>query len=283
MITNKYNLPDAIVKLVEGDNYEYKKNRYSVTELLNSTKEIILRRRYGDRITEDVSDHINMLFGTAFHKLFETDEVGSELKVEVAVSDSVLSGRIDNYDRYTVIDYKTAGVWKVKKEDFSDWEKQVLIYSWVLTKLGNYVAYGKIIAFLKDFSKSRKEFDSEYPEAQIYVHNFKISTQMFEETEKFILNKIKEIEFYIDAPNKDLPEPTDDELWKIPDKYAVMKRSSSRAMKVCDNINEAQLYMIEKKADYIEVRKGAYKKLEYDKGLEQLFEICKTEEWNNGI
>lgn len=279
MITNNYNLPEVIVDLVKNDTYEYKDKRYSATEILNSTKEIILRRRYGERLTEDVSDYINMLFGTAFHSLFETDDKGSEMRIEFPVSNSVLSGRVDDYKNGTVTDYKTATVWKIKANDFDDWEKQVMIYAWLLSKNGHYVSKGVVHAFLKDFSKGRKKYDGDYPEAQIYTHTFNITTSKLLETETFILGKIKEIERYVDAANVDLPQPSDDELWKMPDKYAVKKMNSSRALRVLDNMHEAQKYMLEKNADYIETRVGEYNKLIYDTGLAELFRICETEEW----
>ena len=279
MITNKYGLPQKIVDIVEGDNYEYTPHRYSATEILNSTKEIILRRRYRDRITIDVSDRINMLFGTAFHSLFETDDEGSEMKVEYPVGNAVLSGRVDEYRNYTVTDYKTATVWKIKAGDFKDWEQQVLIYAWVLTRMGRVVSKGRIVAFLKDFSKGRKAFDKDYPEAQIYVHEFKITTSKLLEIEEFILDKVNEIEKFIDAPNNELPKPTDNELWKTPDLYAVKKDNNKRALKIFDSMADAQRYMIDKKADYIETRPGVYKKLEYDKGLAELFRIGDVETW----
>ena len=68
--TNKLNLPQSIVdSFTESDTPI--KNRYSVTEILKSNKEILLTRKYWNNIEVDVSECINMLFGTAVHKILE--------------------------------------------------------------------------------------------------------------------------------------------------------------------------------------------------------------------
>lgn len=273
-ITNVYKLPDEIVDLVKNDTYEYTPHRYSATEILNSTKEIILRRRFRHLLTEDVSDYINMLFGTAFHSLFETDDVGSEMRVEHPVGNAVLSGRLDEYKDYTVTDYKTATVWKIKNGDFADWETQVLVYAWLLSKNGHLVTKGRVVAFLKDFSKGRKQYDSQYPEAQIYVHEFDVTTGKLESIGKFINNKITEINNYINKPSSELPDPLDSEVWRTPDKFAVMRNNNMRAMRILDTKYEATNYMLKNNGDYIEVRPGVARKLEYDEGLARLFNLA---------
>lgn len=278
-LTNVYDLPEQIVKLVENEKYTYTPGRYSVTEILNSTKEIILKRRYKGRLIVDVSDHVNMLFGTAFHKLFETEEECSEMKLEVEVNNSILTGRVDLYKKNVLTDFKTSTVWKWMSGDFSDWKKQGLIYAWSLINKGYHVEKIRFVVFLKDFSKMRKEYNPKYPDSQIMVYEIKVKSADLLEIEKFIFEKIKELEHYIDKPNNELPEPLDEELWKTPDKYAVIKSTSSRAMKVFDDKREAEMYMLQKNGDYIEKREGTYKKLEYDESLRQLFKIGEQEVW----
>lgn len=278
-LTNVYDLPEQIVKLVENEKYTYTPGRYSVTEILNSTKEIILKRRYKERLIVDVSDHVNMLFGTAFHKLFETDDENSEVKIEFPVSNSILSGRIDLIKDFILEDYKTCSAWKWKSQDFSDWDKQGLIYVWILNKLGRHIEKLRFTAFIKDFSKGRKEYEKDYPVAQIMVHERKITSRDLKEIEEFIFKKIAEIEYYIDKPNNELPEPLDEELWKTPDKYAVMKNNGKRALKVYDNEKDANVHLLTNGGDYIEKREGTYKKLEYDESLRQLFKIGDKEVW----
>ena len=59
MVTNKQNLPQALVNLV-SEKLPIE-NRYSVTELLGSTREILLYRKYASQIDTDVADVISAL------------------------------------------------------------------------------------------------------------------------------------------------------------------------------------------------------------------------------
>ena len=78
-----------------------------------------MKRRYKGKLIIDVSDRVNMLFGTAFHSLMEEDKETNEIRIEHTLDNGVtLSGRIDKYQDNTVIDYKTASVWKIKKRRF---------------------------------------------------------------------------------------------------------------------------------------------------------------------
>ena len=71
--TNELNLPKPLVDAATSS-YKYKKNRYSVTALLGGTCEAILRRRHDSEITEDVSQRIWAVFGTAVHKVLQEAE-----------------------------------------------------------------------------------------------------------------------------------------------------------------------------------------------------------------
>ena len=68
VITNKLGLPQAVVDLVkDNEGRELNWNRYSVTELLGSTREIILNRRYGDIIEQDVSQMTNLILNLRYY------------------------------------------------------------------------------------------------------------------------------------------------------------------------------------------------------------------------
>lgn len=272
MITNNHNLPQHIVDLINQDNYQYTPHRYSATELLNSTKEIILKRRYKDRLILDASDYVNMLFGTAFHTMMESGLDNEEIRLEHTLPNGVtISGRLDRLINNTVEDYKTCTVWKVKTRDFSDWEKQGLIYAWLLRKKGKYVDYVRITAFIKDYSHMRKQYDPEYPEAQIFTHEIRVTTDKLLEVEKFILNKITEIENNLDTPDNLLPQPSDKEMWKDPDTYAAMKNGRKSALKLYDNYDDALAHV---GCDYVEHREGVSMKLEYSAELRQLWRFA---------
>ena len=71
-ITNKYNLPKAIVSSAEKDSHVMAD--FSVTQMLKGATEIALGRVYGDQLQMDASECINMMFGRAVHALFEEQE-----------------------------------------------------------------------------------------------------------------------------------------------------------------------------------------------------------------
>ena len=74
-ITNIHNMPDMLVRAVERE-YVYRDKRYSITSLLEPPRIIALKRRYNEKIEQDITDCIFMLLGTKTH--FELENI--ELK-----------------------------------------------------------------------------------------------------------------------------------------------------------------------------------------------------------
>ena len=239
-ITNKLNLPKIFVDIVESE-YTYKENRYSVTELLNGIREINLTRKHYEELEQDVADMSNLIFGSAVHKLFElADKENAEVKLEAKVGNKVLSGQFDKLDGYTLIDYKTAKVYKIKKEDFEDWRKQGLMYAWLCKQNGILVDKVKFIVLLKDWSL-RSGLES-----GIYVYEFKVTTLDLIDIEDWIKERLLLVD--TDTPC------TTEERWRTDDKWAVMKEGGKRAIKVYDNEKDAQESL--KDGLYVEYRPG---------------------------
>lgn len=148
IITNKNNLPQPFVDAVSKE-YQYKDKRYSVTALLNSEREIILKRRYNNNIESDVSDMIWAIFGTAVHGVLENSNKSENLLTEqylslpIKLSDGdeyTLSGLCDLFDteQGEVIDYKVTSTFKALKKDFEDYKMQGLIYAYMISKIKFY-------------------------------------------------------------------------------------------------------------------------------------------------
>jgi hypothetical protein len=242
MVTNKLNLPQVIIDCLVDDDHEYQPNRYSVTELINPPRLIMLKRRH--EVEEDASDMVNQLFGDAFHAYLKSHDKSeyAEYKMEELVGDCTLVGIIDKYADYTVIDYKTTTTYKIIVQDLSDWRLQGLMYAWLLRRKGLYTAKIQFIAFLKDWQSSKAKYDDTYPQSQVYVYELDITATDMIEIDTFIYDRIATLVACENVPDDELPLCTPEERWSTKTKYAVMKKGRKTAVKVCDSIEDAQAY-----------------------------------------
>jgi hypothetical protein len=245
-ITNRQNLPEAIVKACSTEQHN-RPNTVSATTLLKGAKEIILTRRHWDELTDDVADRIWALFGTAVHSMLEheTPDTFTEEYLTHMVNGYKVTGRIDCYDMKNGIvhDYKTASVWKVAMRDFDDWKKQGLIYAYLLKENGFNVSECRFTALLKDFSKTKAKFDANYPQSPVFVYSFNPTEKDMAYIEKFIRDKIAEIVYNESLPDDEIAECTKDERWATDDKFAVMKKGNKKASRVCDSLEQAESYV----------------------------------------
>lgn len=265
IITNKLGLPAPLVSMAQQD-YVYKPNEYRVTSLLKGVRETILERRHYDKIEQDASDMIWLLFGTAVHNVLEKFDEGSgvlkEERIKIPFEEFTLSGQFDLYDgnRKKVIDYKTASVWKIIFGDYSDWRRQTLIYSYMLRSIGFNPQGAEIVALLKDWSKRDSKIKSGYPTHPVYVVKFKFADADFEECEQWLKERFAEIREAEKLLDDQLPLCTPDERFNNGDKFAVMKKGRKTALRVLSSMDEAEKWMAERGGDFIEVRKGEDKK-----------------------
>lgn len=265
-ITNKHGLPEALHRLCENNVYGFSNKSYSVTTLLNDPKYILLSKRHFDEIEQDCADMMNLVLGTAVHSLIEKfDTTGyAEKYLRTHIRDGYyLTGKCDLYDatNFTLIDYKTASVYKIMKSDFNDWKLQGLMYAWLLRKEGCYVDKLKFHAILKDWTPREKRKTADYPETQVYTWEYHITTQDMEDIEIFIYSKFNDLIKYENTPDDEIPYCSDESTWFSGNKYAVYKSDSdTRAVRVFDNRIEAEGYIANKLGGngHIIFRKGEY-------------------------
>ena len=175
IITNKLNLPKQLVELVSSD-YTPTEHQYSCTTILKPTRQVILERRYGSEIEQDVSDMCWMIFGIATHSIIENskEDTGQfkeeKLKVDLGkywqeLEGYYLSGRSDMIDliQKKIVDWKTCSAWKIIFKDFEDWKKEMLIYAWAVKDMGFDIDSAEAIAFIKDHNKTKSKIDKYYP------------------------------------------------------------------------------------------------------------------------
>lgn len=265
IITNNLKLPAPFVNMAQRD-YIYEPNEYRVTSLLKGVRETILERRHDAEIERDVSDMVWMLFGTAVHGVLEKhEEGGNELKeqrIKIPFGDYVLSGQFDLYNdtTKTVTDYKTASVWKIIFGDFEDWRRQLLIYCYMLRKIGFDAQGGEIVAFLKDHSKRDAKIKPDYPQFPVKKVSFAFSNDDFIECEQWLSDRFALIARAENLPDDELPLCTPEERFNSGDKYAVMKKGRKTALRVMDSLEEAERWKSEHGGDEIQKRPGEDKK-----------------------
>ena len=270
IITNKLNLPEAFVRATSSDDHKFEPMRFSVTELLLPTKQIVLQREHFDEIKEDVADRIPAMIGTAIHALLEKlapENVETESKIESQFDQFTLAGKIDCLivDDQEIDDYKSCSVSKVMKKDFQDWLNQGLMYALlVYLKRNIIIRKFKIYALMKDWSKLKANCSADYPQSAIYVWEYNIQDSDYDYITTFIKNKFNEIQLAMMSHNQ--LECTDEERWYTGTKYAVYKKAGDlKAAKVFDTEEEAHQFITEKcnGTGEIQVRPGEYLKCKY--------------------
>jgi CRISPR/Cas system-associated exonuclease Cas4 (RecB family) len=229
MLTNKYNLSDAIFEILKGEKRKQKPlNRYSVTQLLGNIREQILSET--EEPVEDVSDYFSAFLGNCVHYYMEHHTTGkNELHIETEFNGNVISGIIDNFEDGIITDYKTK---KCLDDDYESAVKQIKMYAWILRRNGVIADKGRIIIIRKDWSKMKNI-------SPIETFEFVINSFDIEQAEEYIKERIRLFE----EGRKTLPLCSDEDKWKEPDTWAVYSfRGDSRAKKIFASKEEAEAY-----------------------------------------
>lgn len=258
-VTNKMNLPNALVKAVER--HEHRKGNFSVTQLLKGSTEIALEMMNPEKLEMDVSDMINMMLGTAVHKLFEeqpTEGVLNEYYMEAPVFGAfTVSGTADVIDTVNeeIDDYKTCSSWKIIFKDFEDWQEQGKGYCWLYNHMtGKMYRRFRIVALVKDWSPTEAQRNAEYPKAPVVSIGFEFTEEeIYGVAEKW---QEKIVEVLQKMVSQDYGCCSEKERWAKPAKWALMKEGRKTALKLYDSEGEAMAAKGEDKNLYVEHRAG---------------------------
>jgi len=271
IITNKFNLPQTFVNIMKRPTYSKGRAHLSATEIINSPRIVLLRKKHEDKIETDVTEMVWSIFGTAIHGVLEHGKDDNHL-VEERISTSLdgwnISGAIDlqivNEDgSITINDYKTCAAWSVMNEKI-DWEYQLNIYAWLVEKVKRVpVTKLEIVAVIRDWSRRDAAVKMNYPDAPIKV--IPINLWPFEQREQFIQDRITlhSNALFESETGEELPPCTPEEMWEKPPLFAVMKEGNIRAKSVHAIESEANVALEDSKAKakkgenfYIEIRRG---------------------------
>ena len=260
-LTNKFNLPQTFVNVIERPTYSKGKAHISATELINSPQIVQLKHKHWDDIEQDASEMIWALFGSAVHNILEHGRGENhvvEQRLHAEVNGWSISGAIDLqemfWDGIVVSDYKTTSAWAVMNEK-ADWVTQLNIYAWLVeTAKKTPVTKLQIIAIIRDWSAREAKTRDGYPEAPVATIDIPLWT--YEERDSFIKHRISlhsEAKFATET-NEKMSECTPDEMWEKKTTWAIKKEGGVRAKSVHSTKEEAEAALT--KGYAIEVRDG---------------------------
>ena len=267
-ITNKHNLPEPIVRAVQRDPYK-REGHISATGLLNPVRQTVLKERYSEYLTEDVSDLIWALMGSNFHYVLERaalDELGAiiEKRVSMQIGGWKVTGQADILMNKKLSDYKFTSVYAVSDGVKPEWTQQIDIYKALYNHNGYEVDSGEIVAIFRDWSKLKAKHDMSYPQSQIMV--LPILTSPDFETIEFMRNKLQTITTAKGLNDNELPPCTHEERWGTKPVYAVKKNKNKRAVKLHNSEDSAHAMCDDKNGGkdtfWVEYRPPEYKRCE---------------------
>ena len=263
-ITNKFNIPQTFINVLDRPQYNKGKAHLSVTQLLNSPKIVALTKKFEDDIEQDASDMVWSIFGSAVHNVLEhgkDDNHIVEQRLHKEYEGWNISGAIDlqvvNNAGIDVKDYKTTTIWAVMNEKI-EWEIQLNIYAGLVEDVKNIpVTSVGIVAIIRDWNRRESTTREGYPEAPIKELPIRLWSK--EERDAFISNRIalhSACEFALETDGE-LPDCTSEEMWEKPTVWAVRKIGNKRA----HSLYETEQLAIEALKDLgdkyeMEVRKG---------------------------
>lgn len=246
-ITNRYNLPSAIVNNVLNDEYSRGDAMLSVTQLLNSPRIVILQRLNEDKMSVDVVDRLPSLLGTAMHKVLEKGANPGEIVEErffLEILGWKISGAVDlqipkKDGTWEINDYKMTSVYSVMSEKW-EWEAQLNMYAYLMREsTGRRVSSMKIVAILKDWNRKQGAFKPDYPEAPIVVVDVPVWDDARQK--EYIEGRVaihQANAMALDSGGQ-IDYCSDQERWLRNEKWAVTKKGRKSAVKLFDTEEEA--------------------------------------------
>lgn len=270
-LTNIHSLPDTIVNVIRRPTYSKGKANMSVTELLNSPRIVQLKRKHWNELTEDASDMVWSIFGTAIHGVLEHGKGDNHIveeRIHVELDGMHISGAIDlqeiTPEGIILSDYKTTSAWAVMNEK-QDWHNQLNSYAYLVEKAKNIpVIKLQIVAIVRDWNRRDAQNKEGYPKAPIVVID--IPLWPFAHREAYVRDRISlhGDAFFEMETDGEMPECTPEECWEKPTTYAIKKDGNIRAKSVHETREaaEAALAAATEKAKkgekfLLEVREGS--------------------------
>lgn len=300
MLTNKNNLNLAMQVWLINDSYDYVSDpKYiSATSLLKSVRQIILEKRLEGSPDGDISDMITSKYGTSIHSGIEEAWTNSKLPdnlrklgINEATIDRIkinptkpkegdiniflekrstrkingwtVGGKFDLVIDGKLYDNKSTSTWSyIYGSRVDDYTKQLSIYRWLNTDLVTDDHF-TINYIFTDWSQTKALQQKDYPQCRIISKDYELME--LADIERYIKNKLNKVDKYINSEEAEIPECTDEELWREPPKFKYYKDPTklAKATKVFESQLEANAYCLEKGTGIIIPVSGSVRRCAY--------------------
>ena len=266
-------------------------NDYSCTELLKPPRIVQLEKKYNAEIKarpltdQDILGILKAYQGTAIHSALQkslyyfvqkNQKKGYmvERKLWDKILDRKIVGKFDLWLNGALYDWKSTSVWKVIFGQDKDYEEQLNIYAYLLRINDVKVNILYIIFWLTDWDKMRAQQGGDYPQMQIVQKRIKNLWTMKTQLE-FLEYRIQMHKDNEGRPDEDLDDCLEEDMWSKPDKYAIQKPGSGRAVRVLDSRQDAKDYITNstnKAKDTWTINKRCGSRMRCE-------QFCKVNEW----
>lgn len=276
IIANNKNIPFVLQVWLAADNYDYQVgDKYlSATTLLRSPRQIILERRVDTSgLVADIEDSIARTMGNAIHEGIESAWIHNlpqslkvlgqesikdmftvnpkpeedltnkipiyiEQRTSKEIEGFTIGGKFDFVADGVLHDFKTTSVYSyIHGDRVKEYKLQGSIYKWLnQDKIKN--DFIRICYIFTDWSKAEASRNPEYPQCRCLAKEYELLSVA--DTEQWIKNKLAVLSKYWDAPDSEIPECTDEELWLTPTQYKYYTNpDNTRATKNFDVYGDA--------------------------------------------
>ena len=260
-ITNRHNLPAAIIAAIQADPYTGGGD-ISCTKLIDAPQIRVLGSKHHHEITVDASERVFSLMGQAVHTVLERaglkeDGVIVEQRLFAEVNGWQVSGQVDRMHIAdgTLSDFKMTTVYKQHGSD--SWTRQLNVLRWLAHQNGyDTINTLEVVAIFRDFRKTEAQRNPDYPQAAIQT--ISVPVWSLEDTEEYITERV----YMHQAASRGEEVPcTDEDRWFSGNSYALMKHGAKRATKVSSIRSDFDLA---DPAEYtVETRSGEYKRCQH--------------------
>ena len=269
----------------------------SATTLLKSTRQIVLGSRVDPaQATPNINSLIASRIGVAIHDAIERAWTGPTLaqalealglpahkyivnptgvvpdgmlavyveqRVEKVLDGWTITGQYDIVIVGQLHDVKSTKSYVLQKRlNDVKWAMQGSIYRWLNPEV---ITDDSVVieCVVLDWSAASAAASPEYPQQQWVSLRLKLTS--IHETESFIRQKLADITKHLDSPEPELPECTDEELWREGPSYAYFANpeATGRSTKNFDTLHDANMHLADKGKGRVDTRPGKVKACTY--------------------